>query len=331
MENINESSVPARVDAEDSSTDDLQGQELLQGLEKASWHGVSLCKYKGVWCPLTVFVPTLRCEKYFKARDTDIILATLPKAGTTWLKALTFAVVNRSRYPLDKHPLLTSNPQSLIPSLEFNIYDQENENPDLDLIPDPRIFSTHTHYDSLVSTVVVESKCRVIHICRNPLDQVISLWHFMINMIGIGRFVPLDEFLETYCQGMHVYGPFWEHVLGYWNAHLKSPEKVLFLKYEDLKKDINFSMKKIAEFIGFPFSLEEEKAGLIEEIAKLCSFDKLKNLEVNKVGMHSPHIKNSYFFRKGEIGDSANYLTPHMVDRIEKVVEEKFEGSGLKF
>ncbi|XP_073125819.1 cytosolic sulfotransferase 15-like [Henckelia pumila] len=314
---------------DDESDEYSQVQELLEN--KTSWHGASLCKYKGFWCLTDLLMLNIRCQKYFKARNTDIILATLPKAGTTWLKALTFSIVNRFRCPdLDESPLLTSNPHVLVPFLE-SMYQDTHENTSLDHIPDPRIFSTHMHYKSLPRSIT-ESKCRIIHICRNPLDQFISLWHFR-NMVAAAPPVSLDEFLGTYCEGIHVHGPFWEHILEYWNAHLKDPQNVLFLKYEDLKKDIHYNVKRIAEFIGFPFTLEEEKAGLVGEITNLCSFDKLKGLEVNKVGVNSLHsqFKNRYYFRKGEIGDSANYLSPFMVESIEKVVEEKFGESGLKF
>jgi hypothetical protein len=37
-------------------------------------------------------------------------------------------------------------------------------------------------------------------------------------------------------------------VLGYWKASLERPDKVLFLKYEDLKEDIISNLKKIAGF-----------------------------------------------------------------------------------
>ncbi|KAL0297360.1 UNVERIFIED_CONTAM: Cytosolic sulfotransferase 14 [Sesamum radiatum] len=120
-------------------------------------------------------------------------------------------------------------------------------------------------------------------------------------------------------------------MLGYWNAHLKNPERVLFLKYEDLKGDILSNVKKIAEFMGFPFSAEEEKQGVVEQISRLCSFENLKNLEVNKSGNVLGLMKNSSFFRKGEVGDWVNYLSPEMAERVKNIMESKFQGSGLIF
>ncbi|KAL0372063.1 UNVERIFIED_CONTAM: Cytosolic sulfotransferase 14 [Sesamum calycinum] len=178
-----------------------------------------------------------------------------------------------------------------------------------------------------------ETDCRIIYHCRNPLDQFVSYIHFSSqNDIGKGTDpVGMDEAFDMYCQGFSTYGPFWDGILGYWNAHLQNPGKVLFLKYEDLKEDITSQVKKIAEFIGFPFSLEEEEQGLIDQISGLCSFESLSNLAVNKTGDLNGIAKNSSFFRKGQVGDWINYLTPAMVERIKKLMDLKFEGSGLMF
>ena len=51
----------------------------------------------------------------------------------------------------------------------------------------------------------------------------------------------------------------------------ENPDKVLFLKYEDLKEDIITHIKRLAHFLGFPFYEEEERVWIIEEISRLCS------------------------------------------------------------
>ncbi|KAF4375536.1 hypothetical protein G4B88_022183 [Cannabis sativa] len=80
------------------------------------------------------------------------------------------------------------------------------------------------------------------------------------------------------------------------------PYKILFLKYEELKKDDVFFIKKIADSLGFPFSKEEEHCGVPQRIVQLCSFENLKNMDVNKTGKRPIGMSNSSFFRKDEIG-----------------------------
>ena len=120
-------------------------------------------------------------------------------------------------------------------------------------------------------------------------------------------------------------------MLGYWNESLKHPNRVLFLKYEEMREDIISNLKELAKFLGCLFSVEEEKEGVIKEIAKLCSFDKMKNLEVNKSGKSIKNFENKHLFRKGEVGDWVNYLSPSMVEQLSQIMEEKLDGSGLTF
>ncbi|KAK8548286.1 hypothetical protein V6N13_054912 [Hibiscus sabdariffa] len=120
-------------------------------------------------------------------------------------------------------------------------------------------------------------------------------------------------------------------VLGYWKASRENPDKILFLKYEDLKEDISCQLKHLAMFLGVPFTEEEEKQGVVEEIAKICSFEKLQGLEVNKKGLFVTGVPNENFFRKGEVGDWSNYLTSAMVERLEKFIQWRLDDSGLTF
>ncbi|KAI3459870.1 hypothetical protein Pfo_016533 [Paulownia fortunei] len=274
-----------------------------------------MCSYKGFWCPVNALQAVLSSQKNFKAQETDIILATMHKSGTVWLKALTFTIPNRCRFLTETNPLLSTSPHVLVTFLEFQIY-MEHENPDLknSHILRPRIFSTHMPRQALPNSIILEKGWKIIYICS--------------------RYEPLtiDQDLEMFCQGIHLFGPFWDHVLGYWNMSLENPEKVLFLKCEDLKEDCSSNIKKIAEFIGFPFSEDEEKQGVIEEIEKRCSFGNLRSLETTYLEKNpdQPGLRKGVY-RKGEVGDWLNYLSPAMAERVQKLMEEKLSGSGLNF
>ncbi|XP_062099680.1 cytosolic sulfotransferase 15-like [Humulus lupulus] len=118
---------------------------------------------------------------------------------------------------------------------------------------------------------------------------------------------------------------------GFWKESLESPHKILFLKYEDLKRDNIFFIKKIADFLGYPFSIEEENQGVPQQIVQLCSFENLKILDVNKTGRRQIGLSNSALFRKGEVGDWVNYLTLQMAERGKKLIQEKLGQSNLMF
>ncbi|KAK8548283.1 hypothetical protein V6N13_054915 [Hibiscus sabdariffa] len=162
------------------------------------------------------------------------------------------------------------------------------------------------------------------------MDVFISLWLFTDKLQNQEPF-PLDKVFDKFCRGICIHGPFFDQVLGYWKASRENPDKILFLKYEDLKEDISCQLKHLAMFLGVPFTEGEEKQGVVEEIAKICSFDKLQGLEVNRKGLFVTGIPNENFFRKGKVGDWSNYLTSAMVERLEKLIQEKLDNSGLTF
>ncbi|KAK4708541.1 hypothetical protein R3W88_029466 [Solanum pinnatisectum] len=101
--------------------------------------------------------------------------------------------------------------------------------------------------------------------------------------------------------------------------------------YEEIKKKPKIQLKRLAEFLECAFSIEEENSGVVDEILKMCSFENMSNLEVNTNGKFSTGEAYTIFFRRGEIGDWNNYFTIEMKDKLNHIIEEKFQGFGLKF
>ncbi|XP_077219098.1 cytosolic sulfotransferase 15-like [Tasmannia lanceolata] len=308
-------------------------KELISSFPKTKgWYQLFYYQYQGFWYPPRHLQAAMACNKHLEAHNSDVFVISTPKSGTLWLKALTFAIVNRTRYSLTHHPLLNTNPHDLVPFLEIQVY-ADDKVPDLTNIPSPRLFATHIPHTSLPKSVI-ESNSRIVYLCRNPKDTFVSLWHF-INRLRAEMFqqppLPLLEAFEMFCNGVSSFGPFWDHVLGYWKESLARPDRILFLKYEEIKQEPMFYLKRLAKFLGCPFTLEEEREGVVEEILKLCSFKKLSDLEVNKTGKTFINIENNLFFRRGEVGDWTNNLTLSMIERLNHVTDQKLHGSGLTF
>uniref|UniRef100_A0A7N0ZXE9 Sulfotransferase n=1 Tax=Kalanchoe fedtschenkoi TaxID=63787 RepID=A0A7N0ZXE9_KALFE len=303
---------------------------LLPHLPKTKgWVGHHLYKYEGFWHNNRHLDGLLSYQRHFSANDGDVLLVTTPKSGTTWLKAAVFSIVNRVCHPpgSKNHPLLTENPHGIVPFIELQYY---GSMPDFTNMPLPRLFSSHSPVISLPKSVQ-ESHCKIIYLCRNPRDTFVSFWHFTnkLRTQAGAEATPIEETLNMFCNGESLCGPFWDHVVGYWNASLKKPDKVMFLRYEEVRAHPDEYFKKMAEFLGCPISEEEKGEGIVEELVKLCSFDHLSNLEVNKTGTGKFGEANNAFFRRGQAGDSANYFTSEMIDKLDKVTYEKFSPYGL--
>ncbi|KAJ0679948.1 putative quercetin-3-sulfate 4'-sulfotransferase [Helianthus annuus] len=296
-----------------------------------SWLKGKLTLYKNqdFWNVKEFHEGGILAQQSFEARPSDVFVCSAPKTGTVWLKALAFAIITREKYDESTSPLLTTMPHECIPLLEKDL-EQIEENHKNSCFP---LVATHLPYNSLPESIL-SSNCKIVYIYRNIKDVIVSHYHFLreANKLPLED-APFEEAFDEFYEGVSWYGPYWDHILGYWKASLERPEIILFLKYEDMKKDPTGNVKKLAEFIGFPFTYEEEKAGVIENIIKLCSFEKLSNLEVNKSGKHRAEdvnvAENRIYFRKAKDGDWKNYLTDEMIEKIDKLIDEKLGATGL--
>ncbi|CAL5051739.1 unnamed protein product [Urochloa decumbens] len=280
--------------------------------------------YKGFWQPEKVLVENIPAiNAHFEPRPSDIFLASFPKSGTTWLKSLAFATLNRAVHsPFDvDHPLCRQNPHDCVRFLEAISFDEMEHEPHV-LRSSPRVLATHLPYSMLPERIAGDgegSMGRIVYICREPKDVLVSGWLFTkktSSALGLDeQSYTLQEAFDLFCEGRC--------------ESLRRPGKVLFLKYEEMLREPASNLRKLAEFMGCKFSKEEEDGGLVDAIVELCSLHKLKSMEVNKNGCNSLAVRNEAYFRKGMAGDWSNHLTPEMAQKLDKLVEDALQGSGL--
>ncbi|XP_010532214.1 PREDICTED: cytosolic sulfotransferase 18-like [Tarenaya hassleriana] len=291
----------------------------------------NLIEFGGFWWQQHLLEGLLHAQENFKARPEDFLVCIFPKTGTTWLKALTYAIVDRSRYDDSSNPLLKRNPHEFVPYVEidFPFF------PQVDVIKDKgnTLFATHIPY-GLLPESITNSGCKMVYIWRDPKDTFTSMWTFLHKERSQdGPVADLDEAFDLYCKGMSMYGPYLDHVLGYWKAYEENPKRIMFLKYEEMRANPVPYVKRLAEFMGYGFTADEEENTVVEKVVNLCSFETLKNLEANKGEKDRedrPAVyANSAYFRKAKVGDWQNYLTPEMAARIDGLMEDKFKGTGL--
>ncbi|PUZ44108.1 hypothetical protein GQ55_8G063500 [Panicum hallii var. hallii] len=260
-----------------------------------------LRRYNGFWLPEAVLTEVAAIHARLQARPSDVFLASFPKSGTTWLKALAFATAHRAKHPPSGagHPLRRMNLHECVRFMEM---DPELRRDASSL--SPRLHATHLPFCLLPESITggegAAPASRIVYVCRNPKDARLG---------------------AVLCE---------EGLIG-WEASLTRPKQVLFLEYERMLHDPKATVKKLAEFMGCGFSKEEEEGGVVDEIVKLCSLKELKNMEVNRSGGSQAGVRNEAYFRKGSSGDWRNHLTPEMAKQLEKIVEDALQGSGFAF
>ncbi|KAE8657917.1 Sulfotransferase 17 [Hibiscus syriacus] len=270
-----------------------------------------LCFYQGFWRFPLHLEGSIFAQRHFKATPSDVLLCSAPKTGTTWLKAFSVAIFTRNSVGDESMNSLFFNkvPHECIMFLEKYFIKNPSVQSDEKRLP---LVATHLTYTALPKSIL-DSGCKMVYICRDPKDAFVSLWHSAMGIKANNNpDLPIDVALEF----------------------RENPENFFFMRYENLQTDTISEVKKLAEFLGHPFSSEEEKQGSVEKVISLCSLQNLSSLEINKTvkyGDGERSINNDVYFRKGKISYWKNHLTPEMGKKLDDIMEEKLSGSGFTF
>ncbi|CAL1384855.1 unnamed protein product [Linum trigynum] len=283
-----------------------------------------VCKIQGFWYLARHMKSIAAFRSEFEPRKDDILLTSFIKTGTTWLKALCSNILDEE----ENDVLAKEHPHDVVPTLDTTFLLDKVQHLLLHSPPGrSRLLHTHLPSSYLPEKLRSSPGCKLVYVARNPKDTLVSMWHFLnkTSKADPASPFPLERAVEAFCGGVMPWGPFFEHVVGYWEESKKRPDEVLFVKYEDLCRKPEEQVRKLASFLGRRTSVD------VEKVLWQSSLNRLKELEVNKNGVRSdvPHMPNSIFFRVGTVGDWKNYLTSDMAQRIDSLTQVKLQGIGL--
>ena len=261
----------------------------------------------------------IKSIKNMKLRPDDIWIVTYPKSGTTWTQQIVRFIISRGKEDS------TASVIEAVPWVEgfCNNSAFGSSRVNVDEMASPRAFMSHLPYDKMPCGLPSTTPGKYIYVVRNPKDVVVSFFHYERGM----PFSPLyewDEFFEKFMLGELVYGNYFDHVLSWW-AH-KDDNNVLFLKYEDMKKDLPSVVSRIANFIGQKISKE-----LIDQIASKTTFANMKKDSSANYEWMNKYRRScgTNFMRKGEVGDWKNHFSPEQAARLDAVYDKRMKVTGI--
>ncbi|KAF5857906.1 hypothetical protein ETB97_005143 [Aspergillus alliaceus] len=95
----------------------------------------------------------------------------------------------------------------------------------------------------------LRNKCRYIYIARNTKDVITSYSHFEKEKSRSGFYSgDWDHCFELLVGGKVQRGDWFDHVHSWWEH--KDADNILFLRYENLKLDLDGELSNIAAFLG---------------------------------------------------------------------------------
>ncbi|XP_056389271.1 sulfotransferase 1C1-like isoform X2 [Hyla sarda] len=296
--------------------------KILHQAPEGTFHRIPLVPVHGI--PLMKLIATSwdKVEK-FQARKDDLLIATYPKAGTTWMQEIVDCIMNHGE--VEKTRRAPTHVRS--PFLEMFLPPPVPSGIDmLEVAPSPRLVKTHLPYE-LVPQSFWQQKCKVIYVARNAKDNAVSYYHFD----RMNKMQPdpgtWDEYVVKFLKSDVGWGSWFSHVLGWWDARDK--HDVLYVFYEDMKEDPKREIRKVMRFLGKDLSED-----VVEKIYQHTSFTAMKE---NPMANYSTIPSNvldqsvSSFMRKGEVADWMNHFTVSQNQIFDEEYEKRMGGSTLTF
>ena len=246
---------------------------------------------------------------------------TAPKAGTTWMQQILYQMRSGGDTDFD-------NIDAVVPWLERprkgKSWRQVLE--DYDTLPRPRLFKTHC----TASQTPGIGTASIILTVRDPRECCVSFYHHLMNMTDSARDMTghqrpascaahVDNWLES--------AAWFRNVKSWWPY--RDHEKVLLLRYKDLKRALGAGVDQIAAFLGWELT-PEQKA----KVLKYSSFDWMKAHDEKFSGQTESGkapFKPGRFIRQGKVGAYKELITPALEKKILDRAHAELEPECLRF
>ncbi|KAK4877473.1 hypothetical protein RN001_009979 [Aquatica leii] len=273
--------------------------------------------------------------KKFEIRDDDVFVLAFPKSGSRWTQEMTWLLLNNLDFetalnqPLCKRsPLLDFEPLFDAPQNEYSYFHLVEES------KSPRCIRSHLPWTLLPTAIINGTKQpKIIVVMRNPEDTCTSYYYQSTVIEGYSG--TWNNFCELFLEGRVPYGPYWNHILGFWEQKHRS--NIMFINYNKMKKDLASSIREVAHFLDINITDDNVK--------KLCthlSFDSLKhnkafNLEkiVDRKNVDLGQLVQSKegdcnpFVRSGKIGDHKNMMSSETIQAFQDQRKKFLNGTDL--
>lgn len=295
---------------------------------------------------------TMEKVERFAARPEDVVVASFPKSGTTWLQEIVYhllrpdgggaaaavaanADVGRTDAKTVSEAVAAAAAAAAAEQVMENRFPYlEHVWPGIDAIdampPGRRLIKTHLPINLLPKSTIA-SGSKILYIYRNPKDVAVSYWHFARMLTYVNYRGSFEKFAKLLTTDRVPYAPYFQHIHGYLSSAAAAEDSNIFIvAYEDLTSSPLDSIRNIAKFLGVEASPER-----LESIARITHFEAMrKNPSTNyghwdDLGLRNE--KEAQFMRKGQVGDYKMFFHPEFEVEFDEWIRQGVGKTDLKF
>ena len=262
-------------------------------------------------------VETFKAAAEYAPRPEDVFVVTQMKCGTTWMQHVVYEVLMRGQGNLVETGTAM---YALSPWIEGRKSVPLDQAPLVGSERPSRIIKTHMP----ASLCPYDERARYVYVARHPVSCFASCIDFVdTNVGGMAPDIPAFEKWYTTSDLMW-WGTWTDHVKGWWSRAQSSPN-VLFVYFEDMKRDLGAVVVKVADFLGVAPLSDAELAAVVHK----CSFAYMQEHQ-DMFEMHPPHVlqTNAELFVSGA-ADRYKNVPADVRGRVAAWVVKEMEGSGF--
>lgn len=253
--------------------------------------------------------------KAYQPSAQDVFVVTQMRCGTTWMQQIVYEILTRGRTggPGRERPHLYAESPWIdaINSVDIAVAPLVGE-------PPSRIIKCHLPTE----LCPYSPTAKYIYVARHPVSCFASIVDFNRSMLG-PFLPPIGTMTEWFCSERMYWRPWPAHVSGWWQWSERR-DNVLFIHFEDMKRDFASVQDRIAAFLGCVLTREEQAL-----VAEHCSFEYMKNheefFEMAPPTMFS--VDGGEFLASGKAARHED-VTPEVRTRIQDYCRGALRGSS---